>query len=65
MPKLSGAFELSTEDEQIAQINKDRGVKSLEIELLTDFVEEGFLPKFLLADFMVALEEAYSLISEN
>jgi hypothetical protein len=54
--------EIQYKGEQIAQINKDRGVQSLEIEIFTEFVEPKFTPKFLMNDFLAALNEAQKLL---
>ena len=50
--------EIQYKGEQIAQINQDKGINQLEIEILTDYIEPNFTPKFLLDDFLFALSEA-------
>ena len=50
--------EIQYKEEQIAQINQDKGVNQLEIELFTEFVEQNFTPKFMLDDFLFTLNEA-------
>lgn len=57
--------EIQYKGEQIAQINKDRGAQMLEIEILTDFIKSEFILKFMLSDFLLALEEAKKLILES
>ena len=57
--------ELQYRGEQIAQINKDRGLDRLEIEILTDFIDRDFVPKFKLRDFLFALSEAQKLLEES
>jgi hypothetical protein len=58
-------IEIQYKGEQIAQLNKDKGVSLIEIEILTDFVASDFLPKFLLDDFLVAVTEAKKLLSND
>jgi hypothetical protein len=56
--------EIEYKDEPIAQINQDKGVEFLEVEIYTDYVEKVQL-KFLLSDFLEALEMAKRLITDN
>ena len=51
--------------EQIAQINKDKGIQFMEIELLLDCIDESSTPKFLLDDFLAALSEAKKLLESS
>jgi hypothetical protein len=56
--------EIQYQGEQLAQINRDKGLKQLEIEMYTDFTPPEFAPKFkfLLEDFLIALNEAKALL---
>ncbi|MEL6402577.1 MAG: hypothetical protein AAFR26_26390 [Cyanobacteria bacterium J06626_4] len=56
--------EIQYRGEQIAQVNRDKGIHSLEIEILTDYVDSEFLPKFKLSEFLLALDEAKKLLEE-
>ena len=56
--------EIQYQGEQIAQINKDKGIDQLEIEILTDYIKPGFCAKFKLRDFQQALQEAQKLIKQ-
>ena len=56
--------EIQYQGEQIAQINKDKGIDQLEIEILTDYTKSGFSAKFKLRDFQQALQEAQKLIKQ-
>jgi hypothetical protein len=58
-------IEIQYKGEQIAQLNKDRGVNLIEVEILTDFVASEFSPKFLLDDFLTVLTEAKKLLLDN
>ncbi|MBD2233005.1 hypothetical protein [Phormidium tenue] len=57
--------EIQYKEEQIAQINKDKGDDLVEIELLADFVDSDFSPKFFLNDFLNALNEARNLLENS
>ena len=57
--------EIQYKGEQIAQINKDKGIDQLEIEILTDYINSDFIPKFMLSDFLVAINEARKLLKEQ
>lgn len=57
--------EVQYKGEQIAQLNKDQGVQSIEIELLVDCIDPSLSPKFLLKDFLAALEEAQKLLKAS
>ena len=57
--------EIQYKGEQIAQINKDKGIDQLEIEVLTDYINSDFIPKFMLNDFLVAINEAQKLLKEQ
>lgn len=50
--------------EQIAQINMDKGLNNLEIEIFTEFSNSDFELKFQLNDFSEALNEAKKLLEE-
>lgn len=56
--------EIQYQGEQIAQINKDKGIDQLEIEILTDYTKSDFSAKFELRDFLHALHEAQKLIKQ-
>lgn len=56
--------EIQYQGEQIAQINKDKGVDQLEIEILTEYTTSNFSPKFKLSDFQLALDEARKLLEK-
>lgn len=58
-------MEIQYQGEQIAQINKDKGIDQLEIEILTDYIKSNFVPKFMLSDFLVAINEAQKLLEEE
>lgn len=57
--------EIQYQGEQIAQINKDRGIDQLEIEIFTEYIRPDFSPKLKLSDFLVALNEAQKLLKES
>lgn len=57
--------EIQFNGEQIAQLNKDKGLQFIEIELLTDFIETTFVPKFSLNDLLSALSEAQNLLESS
>ena len=57
--------EIQYEGEQIAQINRDKGIDQLEIEILTDYINSDFSPKFMLSDFLGAINEAQKLLEEQ
>jgi hypothetical protein len=56
--------EIQFNGEQIAQLNKDKGFDEIEIELLKDFLDPNFIPKFRLVDYLTALNEAKRLLLE-
>lgn len=57
--------EIQYQGEQIAQINQDKGIDKLELEILTDYIKSDFVPKFMLSDFLVAIKEAQKLLEEE
>lgn len=57
--------EVQYKGEQIAQLNKDQGLHSIEVELLLDCIDPALPPKFLLKDFLAALEEAQTLLKAS
>ena len=57
--------EIQYKGEQIAQINKDKGMHLLEIEILTDYLAPNFTPKFILDDFLFALDKAKKLLESS
>ena len=57
--------EIQYQEEQIAQINRDKGIDKLEIEILTDYIALDFTPKFNLNDFQIALNEAQKLLLQG
>ncbi|MGB3532073.1 MAG: hypothetical protein WBA13_01005 [Microcoleaceae cyanobacterium] len=57
--------EIQYNGEQIAQLNKDKGLHSIEIELLVDYIDPAFVPKFRLKDFMAALDTAQKLLESS
>jgi predicted RNA-binding protein len=59
------SVEIQYKGEQIAQINKDKGINRLEIEILTDYIDSNFSPKFMLDDFLLALDKAQKLLKEE
>ena len=56
--------EIQYKGEQVAQLNKDQGIHSVEIELLTTYTDSIVKLKFLLRDFLVALDEAQKILEE-
>ncbi len=51
--------------QDIAQINKDKGIDMLEIEIFTEYTHPDFIPiiqKFMLSDFLNALNEAIKIL---
>lgn len=48
----------------LAQINKDKGIDNLEIEIYSEYVIEDLVPKFKfkLNDFLDAIEQASNLL---
>ena len=54
--------EIQYKGEQIAQINQDKGINQLQIEILVNHREQNFTPKFMLDDFLFALKEAKKII---
>ncbi len=50
--------------EQIVQINMDKGLNNLEMEIFTEFVSSDFKPKFQLNDFLEAVNEAKKILEE-
>lgn len=57
-------IEIQYEGEQIAQINMDKGLDNLEIEIFTEFIKKDFKPVFQVDDFLEAMREAASAIKE-
>lgn len=56
--------EIQYKGEQIAQINMDKGINNLEIEIFTEFVNPDFMPKFPLTEFLEALSDAKKILGE-
>jgi len=56
--------EIQYKGEQIAQINMDKGLGNLEIEVFTEFVSPGFKPKFQLNEFLETVNEAKKILGE-
>ncbi|MEL4894413.1 hypothetical protein [Crocosphaera sp. Alani8] len=54
--------EIQYKGEQLVHINQDQGFQNLEIEILTDYIEPSFVPKFMLSDFLYALSKAQKLL---
>ena len=54
--------ELQFKGVQILQLNKDKGVSKIELELFTDCMDPQCAPKFFLDDFLTALNEARKLL---
>ena len=50
--------EIQYKGEAILQINKDKGLNSLEIDILLDFMQTDFHPKFMLNEFLFVIDEA-------
>lgn len=50
--------ELQYQGEQVAQINMDKGIENLEVELFTEFLDPSFKPVFKLTDLLEAIGEA-------
>lgn len=57
--------EIQYKGEQIAQINRDQGAHMLEIEILADYIDPNFMPRFMLDDFLFALNEAKRILKEQ
>ncbi|ERN39812.1 hypothetical protein KR51_00037240 [Rubidibacter lacunae KORDI 51-2] len=57
--------EIQFNGEQIAQLNKDKGLQFIEIEFFSDFIEPNFIPKFLMKDFLMVLNEAQRLLENS
>ena len=58
-------MEIQYKGVQVAQINKDKGIDKLEIEIYTEPIESDFSLKFMLSDFLVAINEAQKLLAEQ
>lgn len=56
--------EIQYRDEQLVQINMDKGLDNLEMEIFTEFINPSFKPKFQLNDFLEALNEARKILEE-
>ncbi len=56
--------EIQYSGEQIAQINMDKGLDNLEMEIFTEFISSDFRPKFVLSDFLEAVNEAKKILEE-
>lgn len=56
--------EIQYKGEQVAQINMDKGLNSLEMEIFTEFVQSAFKPIFQLDDFLEAVGEAKKILRE-
>ena len=54
--------EIQYQGEIIAQINEDRGEGLFEIDIFMDPARKGFIAKFLLGDFLLAVDEATKLL---
>ncbi len=57
--------EIQYKGEAILQINKDKGLSSLEIDILVDFVQSDFHPKFMLNEFLFVINEAKKILIGN
>jgi hypothetical protein len=57
--------EIQYKSEQIAQLNKDKGLKFMEIELLLDCIDPSLPPKFFLKDFLEAIDAAQKLLETS
>jgi len=56
--------DIQYQGEQIAQMNMDKGIGKLEIEIFTEFDNSDFKPKFQLTDLLEALEESRKILEE-
>ncbi|MBW4504987.1 MAG: hypothetical protein KME64_00475 [Scytonematopsis contorta HA4267-MV1] len=56
--------EVQYKGEAIAQVNKDKGIDMLEIEIFNLYAQPDYVPKFLLSDFLYALNEAKKLLED-
>ncbi|GAA6168314.1 hypothetical protein [Sessilibacter corallicola] len=56
--------EIQYKGEQVAQINMDKGLDNLEMEIFTEFVQSAFKPIFQLDDFLEAVSEAKKILRE-
>lgn len=57
--------EIQYQGEIIAQINEDRGEGLFEIDIFMDPVQKGFIAKFPLSNFLVAVDEATKLLKDH
>lgn len=56
--------EIQYKGEQVVQINMDKGLDNLEMEIFTEFTKADFKPVFQVCDFMDAVNEAKKILSE-
>lgn len=58
--------EIQYNGQQVAQINKDKGIKQMEIEVYSQYVHRDFLSelKFPLTDFLEALDKASTVLKD-
>lgn len=56
--------EIQYKGEQVVQINMDKGLDNLEMEIFTEFTKADFKPVFQVSDFMDAVNEAKKILSE-
>lgn len=58
--------EIKYEGQQVAQINKDKGVERMEIEIYSEYVQLDFVSelKFPLGDFLEALHKASAALRD-
>ena len=56
--------EIQYKGEQIAQINMEKGINDLEMEIFTEFVNRDFNLKFQLDEFLEAVNEAKKILGD-
>ena len=58
--------EIKYKGQQVAQINKDKGVEQMEIEIYSEYVQPNFISelKFPLSDFFEALDKARAALKD-
>lgn len=58
--------EIKYKGQQVAQINKDKGVEQMEIDIYSQYVKPGFISelKFPLSDFLEALDKARAALRD-
>lgn len=59
--------EIRYKEQCLAQINKDKGINNLEIEIYSEYVIEELVPKFKfkLSDFLEAIDQASVLLKKS